>query len=42
MTLFILLATEEALLDVLDDLRRETGRTSDDNGKNNINDFVNS
>ena len=42
MTLSILLATEEALSDVLDDLRRQTGRTSEDSGKNNVNDFVNS
>ena len=40
MTLFILLATEEALLDVLDDLRRQTGRTSEDSGKNNIDFFA--
>ena len=36
MTISVLLATEEALLDVLDNLRKETGRTSEDSGKNNI------
>ena len=40
MTISVLLATEEALLDVLDNLRRQTGRTSEDSGRNNIDFFA--
>ena len=40
MTISVLLATEEALLDVLDNLRRQTGRTSKDSGRNNIDFFA--